>query len=191
MRHKSFCRECRPLQIPARQNSAANVQLTHHTHWHCLQLRVQHIHLRIRNGSPNAYPFAGPCFVSFYLLPRRIDGRLCWSIRVVQLQLVVHPQQTFSQLPPQHFATAEHLAQLLTTFQSTRVHQHPEQRRHSLQMRHAFALHHLHQIRRVLMSTRSRHHQPRSRQQRHVELPDRSVKAEGRLLQHRITRSQR
>src|SRR5579872_5916306 len=202
--HEYPPRHLLPLPVPSPHLHSPDVQLPAHPLRHHLLFLVQHVHLHVRNRTPDRHHSSAFSTLAFTLtstphtLPaRHIDRRFRRPVQVVQLHSSIprsssHPLvEPLLQLPPQRFPAAHHPLHALTLLlQPLFLQERLQHRRHKMQRRHLLPLDHLRQISSLPMPSRPRHHQPPSHHNRPQQLPHRHIKTDRRLLQHHILFSQ-
>src|SRR5678815_5947776 len=88
MRHESFCRELRLVEVTACQSGAADVQLPHYSNRHNLHPSVEHIDLRVRDRPPDRHtPIQGR--VAIHHMATREGRVLRWPISINQASIAV------------------------------------------------------------------------------------------------------
>ena len=191
IRNESLPRQLLPLPVPSPYLHSPDVQLPTHSLRHYLLFLIQHVHLHVRNRSPDRHhsaTFSGT-HSGFALPARHVDRCFRRPVQVVQLRSrVPHPLvEPLLQLPPQRFPAAYHpLHTPALLLQPLFLQKRLQHRRHKMQRRHLLPLDHLRQISPLPMPSRTRHHQPPSHHHRPQQLPHRHIETDRRLLQHHI-----
>ncbi len=185
MGHEPLGRQLWPFQVASRHSYPPDVQFPRHPDRHRLPPPIEYIELQVGDGTANGY---------WSLLPGRtrpgrdIHGRLCRSIQVSQPRSLLPkvPEESRSLLLGERLPAAQHLSQPRQPPQARFCQKHAQHRGHKVHHADVLARQHLHQVGRILLPTGLGQHQAGSAQQRPEELPDRDIKAAGRLLQDAV-----
>ncbi|OEZ95655.1 hypothetical protein DUGA2_64590 [Duganella sp. HH101] len=188
IRYKALCAQRRPAKIAARQQFAADVQLTGHALRHGAQRAIQHIGLGLRYRTADRHQ--RPAIVAAGPL-RDVDRGFGRAVQVLQAHALQAAQRLALRGRRHRFAAADHITQARLRLDAFVRQESLQHRRHEVERGDLMTADQFRDPLRVALVARIGHHQAYARRQRPEYLPCRDVKAERRLVQHRVGRRQR